>query len=175
MKFCNSLLSVLYLASLFILTCETKLLHPKKCQRPLLEKKTAELYNETALFKGLFPKDNITGIKFLTENLKVDFMAQKNCDLRSNLLSFYINDFLKKPLLQEKASKFKIIQNLIVIQDLLLHCKKSLCDKKKTESKSFTELKNKTLQIHGKKVFWKAISEMDILVEWIQEYVEELE
>ncbi|OCT87489.1 interleukin-26 [Xenopus laevis] len=174
MKFCNSLLSMVYLTSLYVFTCETKIFHPKHCQRAQLEKNTEDLYNKTVSFKRLFPKDNITDIQLLTKQLKEDFMAQKNCNLRNNLLSFYINTFLENTLVKEKAKKFKIIDKLMVIQDLLLHCKKSHCDQKETESKSFRELKKKTCQIHGKRVLWKAISEMDILVEWIQEYIEEM-
>ncbi|NP_001131083.1 interleukin-26 precursor [Xenopus tropicalis] len=174
MKFCTSLLSVLYLVSLHIFTCDTRLIPQKTCQRLKLEKDTENLYNKTARFKELFPKDNITDIQFLTEELKQDFMAQKNCNLRNNFLSFYIKTFLEKPPVQEKAKKLKIIQDLMVIQDMLLHCKKSHCDHKETGIKSLTELKIKIRQINGNKVLWKAISEMDTLLEWIYEYVEEM-
>ncbi|XP_053319646.1 interleukin-26 [Spea bombifrons] len=170
MKNLCTFVTVLFLIVLPMVSCKDLNTPKKACSRASLLKRNEKLYNKTITgFKASFPRDTIMDIKLLTDNVRKDFM--ESCDMRHQLLSFYLKDVLRNNKVFSKARKFDFIQDFMIIQEMLSHCSKSKCSEHDTELQSMKNLKKKFHELNKDKKLWKAISELEILLRWIHYYL----
>ncbi|XP_075455057.1 interleukin-26 [Ascaphus truei] len=169
MKIYCSLVPMLFLISLLPFTCESKKMPIRKCpQKSRMKKDIENLYKKTEAFKSLFPTDHIKGLQLLTKDVEKDFM--ENCNVRYQLLSFYLEVFGNNKV---KGKAGNIIEGFVSMQDNLQSCAKCVLHSNKTESMTELFKKFPTRNINGR--LWKAISELDILIIWIKDYLRNLQ
>uniref|UniRef100_A0A8C0ILQ8 Interleukin family protein n=1 Tax=Chelonoidis abingdonii TaxID=106734 RepID=A0A8C0ILQ8_CHEAB len=144
---------LLVLLCLFIAEGKKASSGKNSCRKGMISKVTENLYVKATTLKASIPKDFIKNRRLLKKTTKKLFM--KNCSVRDQLLSFYVkNVFGGLGIGSDKVYIVNAFQTLC-----------SCFMKNKTRiSKCFETL--------GEKGIYKAISELDILLHWIQTYIE---
>ncbi|NWS55166.1 IL26 protein, partial [Chunga burmeisteri] len=135
------------------------------CRKGLLSQVTENLYIKATSLKSSVPKDLIKSTRLLKKTTKMLFMT--NCSVRDQLLSFYVKNVFSH--LGVGSNKSYIISAFQILQtnmNACLPCAPStrLTSAVKTLKKTFLKL--------GEKGIYKAIHELDILLPWIQAYIQ---
>ncbi|KAF1454848.1 Interleukin-26, partial [Pygoscelis antarcticus] len=135
------------------------------CRKGLLSQVTENLYIKATSLKSSVPKDLIKNTRLLKKTTKMLFMT--NCSVRDQLLSFYVKSVFSH--LGVGSDKLYFISAFQVLQanmDACLPCAPSarLTSAVKKLKKTFLKL--------GEKGIYKAIHELDILLPWIQAYIQ---
>ncbi|KAM6137455.1 interleukin-26 [Pterocles gutturalis] len=137
----------------------------RTCRKGLLSQVTENLYIKATSLKSSVPKDLIKNTRLLKKTTKMLFMT--NCSVRDQLLSFYVKNVFSH--LGVGSDKLYIISAFQVLQanmNACLPCAPStrLTSAIKKIKKTYTKL--------GEKGIYKAIHELDILLPWIQAYIQ---
>ncbi|KFP65796.1 Interleukin-26, partial [Cariama cristata] len=135
------------------------------CRKGLLSQVTENLYIKATSLKSSVPKDLIKSTRLLKKTTKMLFMT--NCSVRDQLLSFYVkNVFSHLGVGSDKSYIISAFQVLQTNMNTCLPCAPStrLTSAVKTLKKTFLKL--------GEKGIYKAIHELDILLPWIQAYIQ---
>ncbi|KAK1193149.1 IL26 protein, partial [Pygoscelis papua] len=135
------------------------------CRKGLLSQVTENLYIKATSLKSSVPKDLIKNTRLLKKTTKMLFMT--NCSVRDQLLSFYVKSvFSHLGVGSDKLYFISAFQVLQVNMDACLPCAPSarLTSAVKKLKKTFLKL--------GEKGIYKAIHELDILLPWIQAYIQ---
>ncbi|XP_061323061.1 interleukin-26 [Pezoporus flaviventris] len=156
-----------FLVLLCLFTVESKKSPTVKhtCRKGLLSQVTENLYIKATSLKSSAPKDLIKNTRLLKKTTKMLFMT--NCSVRNQLLSFYVkNVFNHLGVGSDKLYIISAFQVLQVNMNACLPCAPSarLTSAVKNLRKAFLKL--------GEKGIYKAIHELDILLPWIQEYIQ---
>ncbi|KFW69608.1 Interleukin-26, partial [Pygoscelis adeliae] len=135
------------------------------CRKGLLSQVTENLYIKATSLKSSVPKDLIKNTRLLKKTTKMLFMT--NCSVRDQLLSFYVKSVFSH--LGVGSDKLYFISAFQVLQanmDACLPCAPSarLTSAVKKLKKTFLKL--------GEKGIYKAIHELDILLPWVQAYIQ---
>ncbi|NXT29769.1 IL26 protein, partial [Syrrhaptes paradoxus] len=135
------------------------------CRKGLLYQVTENLYIKATSLKSSVPKDLIKNTRLLKKTTKMLFMT--NCSVRDQLLSFYVKNVFSR--LGVGSDKLYVISAFQVLQanmNACLPCAPStrLTSAVKKIKKTYTKL--------GEKGIYKAIHELDILLPWIQAYIQ---
>ncbi|KFW83138.1 Interleukin-26, partial [Manacus vitellinus] len=167
MKICSIFRSGHFLFLLCLFTVEGKKSPTGKhtCRKGLLSQVTENLYIKATSLKSSVPKDLIKTTRLLKKSTKMLFMT--NCSVRDQLLSFYVKNVFSR--LEAGRDKLNIISAFQVLQvnmDACLPCAPStrLTSAVKKLRRMFFKL--------GDKGIYKAIHELDILLPWIQAYIQ---
>ncbi|NWX84704.1 IL26 protein, partial [Nothoprocta ornata] len=135
------------------------------CRKGLLFQVTENLYIKATSLKSSVPKDLIKNTRLLKKTTKMLFM--RNCSVRDQLLSFYMrNVFIHLGAGREKlyiTSAFQVLQENL---SACLPCAPS------TRLTSAVKKIKRTFRKLGEKGIYKAIHELDILLPWIQTYIQ---
>ncbi|NWS99265.1 IL26 protein, partial [Mionectes macconnelli] len=167
MKMCSIFRSGHFLFLLCLFTVEGKKpptgKHP--CRKEFLSQVTENLYIKATSLKSSIPKDLIKTTRLLKKSTKMLFMT--NCSVRDQLLSFYVKNVFSH--LEVGRDKLYVISAFHVLQvnmDACLPCVPStrLTPAVKKLRRMFFKL--------GDKGIYKAIHELDILLPWIQAYIQ---
>ncbi|KFV79602.1 Interleukin-26, partial [Struthio camelus australis] len=135
------------------------------CRKGLLFQVTENLYIKATSLKSSVPKDLIKNTRLLKKTTKMLFMT--NCSVRDQLLSFYVqNVFTHLGVGGEKLYFISAFQALQENLNACLPCAPS------TRLTSAVKKIKRTFHKLGKKGIYKAIHELDILLPWIQAYVQ---
>ncbi|XP_049638981.1 interleukin-26 [Suncus etruscus] len=116
-------------------------------------------------FKDTIPKDRIKQIRLLKKKTKKLFM--KNCRFQDQLLSFFMEDVFGK--LPKDTKEVNFVEEFYSLRQKFSHC--FSCTLSTREMKPITRMKRKFYGI-GTKGIYKAISELDILLSWIKNFLE---
>ncbi|NXE05326.1 IL26 protein, partial [Lophotis ruficrista] len=135
------------------------------CRKGLLSQVTENLYIKTTRLKSSVPKDLIKNTRLLKKTTKMMFMT--NCNVRDQLLSFYVKNVFSH--LGVGRDKFYIISAFQVLQANMNACLP--CAPSTRLTSPVKKLKKKFLKL-GEKGIYKAIHELDILLPWIQAYIQ---
>ncbi|XP_039247252.1 interleukin-26 [Pipra filicauda] len=167
MKICSIFRSGHFLFLLCLFTVEGKKSPTGKhtCRKELLSQVTENLYIKATSLKSSVPKDLIKTTRLLKKSTKMLFMT--NCSVRDQLLSFYVkNVFSRLEVGRDKLNIISAFQVLQVNMDACLPCAPStrLTSAVKKLRRMFFKL--------GDKGIYKAIHELDILLPWIQAYIQ---
>ncbi|XP_034629388.1 interleukin-26 [Trachemys scripta elegans] len=131
----------------------------------MISKVTENLYVKATTFKASIPKDLIKNRRLLKKTTKKLFM--KNCSVRDQLLSFYVKNVFGG--LGIGSDKVYIVSAFQTLQENLNNCLP--CAPTTRVTTAVKKIK-KTFDKLGEKGIYKAISELDILLPWIQTYIE---
>ncbi|KFQ95547.1 Interleukin-26, partial [Nipponia nippon] len=135
------------------------------CRKGLLSQVTENLYIKATSLKSSVPKDLIKNTRLLKKTTKVLFMT--NCSVRDQLLSFYVkNVFSHLGVGNDKLYIISAFQVLQANMNACLPCAPS------TRLTSAVKKLRKTFRKLGEKGIYKAIHELDILLPWIQAYIQ---
>ncbi|XP_044535136.1 interleukin-26 [Gracilinanus agilis] len=151
-----------------LVTVESKSLHSTSgcCHKGTLSRAIDILFIQAMRFKASLPADSIKTTKLLKKKTKNLFM--KSCQFREQLLSFFMKDVLGK--LQFPSNKETgFIEDFNSFGKKLNHC--FSCAPYTGEMKPITRIKRVFYKI-GNKGVYKAISELDILLPWIKNYLD---
>ncbi|KAM9073642.1 LOW QUALITY PROTEIN: interleukin-26 [Megaptera novaeangliae] len=120
---------------------------------------------KAARLKATIPEDHVKKIQLLKKNKKL-FM--KNGRFQEQLLSFFMEDVFGQLQLQV-CNKIHFVEDFHSLRQKSSRC--FSCASSAREMKSITRMKRKFYEI-GKKGIYKAISELDILLSWIKQFLE---
>ncbi|NXA33675.1 IL26 protein, partial [Eudromia elegans] len=135
------------------------------CRKGLLFQVTENLYIKATSLKSSVPKDLIKNTRLLKKTTKMLFM--RNCSVRDQLLSFYVrNVFTHLGAGREKLHITSAFQALRENLSACLPCAPS------TRLTSAVKQIKRTFRKLGEKGIYKAIHELDILLPWIQAYIQ---
>ncbi|KAM9247911.1 interleukin-26 [Leptosomus discolor] len=135
------------------------------CRKGLLSQVTENLYIKATSLKSSVPKDLIKNTRLLKKTTKMLFMT--NCSVRDQLLSFYVqNVFSHLGIGSDKLYVISAFQVLQANMNACLPCAPS------TRLTSTVKKLKKTFLKLGEKGIYKAIHELDILLPWIQAYIQ---
>ncbi|NWR89072.1 IL26 protein, partial [Furnarius figulus] len=167
MKICSIFRSgcFFFLLCLFIVEGKKSPTGKRTCRKELLSQVTENLYIKATSLKSSVPKDLIKTTRLLKKTTKMLFMT--NCSVRDQLLSFYVKNVFSQ--LEVGSDKLYVISAFQVLQanmDACLPCAPStrLTSAVKKLRRMFFKL--------GDKGIYKAIHELDILLPWIQAYIQ---
>nr|XP_054486767.1 interleukin-26 [Agelaius phoeniceus] len=135
------------------------------CRKGLLSQVTENLYVKATSLKSSIPKDLIKTTRLLKKTTKMLFMT--NCTVRDQLLSFYVKNVFSR--LEVGSDKLYFISAFQVLQanmDACLPCAPST-----RLTSAVKKLKTVFLKL-GDQGIYKAIHELDILLPWIQVYIQ---
>ncbi|NXG70603.1 IL26 protein, partial [Baryphthengus martii] len=135
------------------------------CRKGLLSQVTENLYIKATSLKSSVPKDLIKNTRLLEKTTKMLFMT--NCSVRHQLLSFYVKNVFRH--LGAGSDKLCIISAFQILQENMKACLP--CDPS-TRLTSAVEKIKKTFCKLGKKGIYKAIHELDILLPWVQAFIQ---
>ncbi|NXG07494.1 IL26 protein, partial [Sakesphorus luctuosus] len=167
MKICSIFRSGHFFFLLCLFTVEGKKSPTGKhtCRKELLFQVTENLYIKATSLKSSVPRDLIKTTRLLKKTTKMLFMT--NCSVRDQLLSFYVNNVFSH--LEVGSDKLYVISAFQVLQanmDACLPCTPS------TRLTSAVKKLRKVFFKLGDKGIYKAIHELDILLPWIQAYIQ---
>ncbi|XP_006859674.1 PREDICTED: interleukin-26 [Chrysochloris asiatica] len=138
------------------------------CSKGTLTHAVDSLFIKTAWLKATIPEDHIKNIRLLKKKTKKLFM--KNCRFQEQILSFFMEDVFGH--LQLKSCKeIHFVQDFHSLRQKLSHC--ISCPSSTREMKSIARIKRIYYGI-GSKGIYKAISELDILLSWIKNFLESI-
>ncbi|NXA11229.1 IL26 protein, partial [Sapayoa aenigma] len=135
------------------------------CRKELLSQVTKNLYIKATSLKSSVPKDLIKTTRLLKKTTKMLFMT--NCNVRDQLLSFYVKNVFSH--LEVGSDKVYFISAFQVLQANLDTCLP--CAPSTRLTSAVKKLKRIFLKL-GEKGIYKAIHELDILLPWIQAYIQ---
>ncbi|NWU65777.1 IL26 protein, partial [Pterocles burchelli] len=135
------------------------------CRKGLLSQVTENLYIKATSLKSSVPKDLIRNTRLLKKTTKMLFMT--NCSVRDQLLSFYVKNVFSH--LGVGGDKLYVISAFQVLQANMNAC---LPCAPSTRLTSAVKKIKKTYNKLGEKGIYKAIHELDILLPWIQAYIQ---
>ncbi|NXJ59323.1 IL26 protein, partial [Rostratula benghalensis] len=135
------------------------------CRKGLLSQVTENLYIKATSLKSSVPKDLIKNTRLLKKTTKILFMT--NCSVRDQLLSFYVKNVFSH--LGVGSDKLYIISAFQVLQENMNACLP--CAPSARLTSAVKKLKKMYLKL-GEKGIYKAINELDILLPWIQAYIQ---
>ncbi|NXX17122.1 IL26 protein, partial [Podargus strigoides] len=135
------------------------------CRKGLLSQVTENLYIKATSLKSSVPKDLIKNTRLLKKTTKMLFMT--NCNVRDQLLSFYIKNVFSR--LAVGSDKLYVINAFQVLQADMNACLP--CAPSTRLTSTVKKLKKTFLKL-GEKGIYKAIHELDILLPWIQAYIQ---
>ncbi|NXY69644.1 IL26 protein, partial [Glareola pratincola] len=135
------------------------------CRKGLLSQVTENLYIKAKSLKSSIPTDLIKNTRLLKKTTKMLFMT--NCSVRDQLLSFYVKNVLSH--LGVGSDKLYIISAFQVLQANMNACLP--CAPSTRLTSAVKKLKKTFLKL-GEKGIYKAIHELDILLPWIQAYIQ---
>ncbi|KGL82143.1 Interleukin-26, partial [Tinamus guttatus] len=135
------------------------------CRKGLLFQVTENLYIKATSLKSSVPKDLIKNTRLLKKTTKMLFMS--NCSVRDQLLSFYMKNVFTH--LEAGREKLYITSAFQVLQENLSTC---LPCAPSTRLTSAVKKIKRTFHKLGEKGIYKAIHELDILLPWIQAYIQ---
>ncbi|NXH17507.1 IL26 protein, partial [Bucco capensis] len=135
------------------------------CRKGLLSQVTENLYIKATSLKSSVPKDPIKNTRLLNKTTKNLFMT--NCTVRDQLLSFYVKNVFSH--LGVGSDKLYIISAFRVLQANMKACLP--CAPSTRLTSPVKKLKETFLKL-GEKGIYKAIHELDILLPWIQAYIQ---
>ncbi|NP_001378842.1 interleukin-26 precursor [Gallus gallus] len=135
------------------------------CRKGLLSQVTENLYTKASSLKSSVPKDLIKNTRLLKKTTKMLFMT--NCNVRDQLLSFYMKNVFSH--LGMESEKLFVISAFRVLQENMNAC---LPCAPSTRLTSAVKNIKKTFLKLGEKGVYKAINELDILLPWIQAYIQ---
>ncbi|KAM7129504.1 interleukin-26 [Ciconia maguari] len=156
-----------FLVLLFLFTVEGKKSPTGKhtCRKGLLSQVTENLYIKATSLKSSVPKDLIKNTRLLKKTTKMLFMT--NCSVRDQLLSFYMKNVFSH--LGVGSDKLYVISAFQVLQANMKACLP--CAPSTRLTSAVKKLKKMFLKL-GEKGIYKAIHELDILLPWIQAYIQ---
>ncbi|XP_066176319.1 interleukin-26 [Sylvia atricapilla] len=134
-------------------------------RKGLLSQVTENLYIKATSLKSSVPKDLIKTTRLLKKTTKMLFMT--NCSVRDQLLSFYVKNVFSR--LEVGSDKLFFISAFQVLQanmDACLPCAPST-----RLTSAVRKLRRVFLKL-GDQGIYKAIHELDILLPWIQAYIQ---
>ncbi|NXF90528.1 IL26 protein, partial [Eubucco bourcierii] len=137
----------------------------QSCRKGLLSQVTENLYLKAVSLKSAVPKDLIKNTRLLKKTTKMLFMT--NCSVRDQLLSFYVKNVFSH--LGKRSDKLYVISAFQVLQTNMSACHP--CAPPTRLSAAVKNLKKTVLKL-GEKGIYKAIHELDILLPWIQAYIQ---
>ncbi|KAM6216416.1 interleukin-26 [Rhynchocyon petersi] len=123
---------------------------------------------KVAWLKASVPEDRIKNTRLLKKKTKKLFM--KNCIFQERLFSFFMEDIFAQLQLQA-CKEIHFVEDFHSLKQKLAHC--IPCSSSAKELKSITRIK-RTFYRMGKKGVYKAISELDILLSWIKNFLESI-
>ncbi|KAF1655738.1 Interleukin-26, partial [Aptenodytes patagonicus] len=135
------------------------------CRKGLLSQVTENLYIKATSLKSSVPKDLIKNTRLLKKTTKMLFMT--NCSVRDQLLSFYVKNVFSH--LGVGSDKLYFISAFQVLQANMDACLP--CGPPARLTSAVKKLKKTFLKL-GEKGIYKAIHELDILLPWIQAYIQ---
>ncbi|NXL59085.1 IL26 protein, partial [Chordeiles acutipennis] len=135
------------------------------CRKGLLSQVTENLCIKATSLKSSVPKDLIKNTRLLKKTTKILFMT--NCSVRDQLLSFYMKNVFSH--LGVGSDKLYIISAFQVLQANMNACHP--CAPSTRLTSAVKKLKKTFLKL-GEKGIYKAIHELDILLPWIQAYIQ---
>ncbi|KFQ40232.1 Interleukin-26, partial [Mesitornis unicolor] len=135
------------------------------CRKGLLSQVTENLYIKATSLKSSIPKDLIKNTRLLKKTTKMLFMT--NCSVRDQLLSLYVKNVFSH--LGAGSDKLYIISAFQVLQANMNAC--FPCAPSTRLTSAVKKLKKTFLKL-GEKGIYKAIHELDILLPWIQAYIQ---
>ncbi|NWR57719.1 IL26 protein, partial [Bucorvus abyssinicus] len=135
------------------------------CRKGLLSQVTENLYIKATSLKSSVPKDLIKNTRLLKKTTKMLFMT--NCNVRDQLLSFYMKNVFSH--LGVGSDKLYIISAFQVLQANMNAC---LPCAPSTKLTSAVKKIKKTFLKLGEEGIYKAVHELDILLPWIQAYIQ---
>uniref|UniRef100_A0A8C3RI81 Interleukin-26 n=1 Tax=Chelydra serpentina TaxID=8475 RepID=A0A8C3RI81_CHESE len=147
---------LLVLLCLFIAEGKKASSGKNSCRKGMISKVTDNLYVKATTFKASIPKDLIKNRRLLKKTTKKLFM--KNCSVRDQLLSFYMKNVFGG--LGFEGDKVYVVSAFQALCSCFM--------KNETRIPKYFE----TIFTLGEKGIYKAISELDILLPWIQTYIE---
>ncbi|XP_072830020.1 interleukin-26 isoform X1 [Vicugna pacos] len=136
--------------------------------RGTLSQAVDTLYVKATWLKATIPEDRIKNIRLLKKKTKKLFM--KNCRFQEQLLSFFMEDVFGQLQLQV-CKEIDFVEDFHSLRQKLSRC--ISCVSSAREMKSITRLKRTFYEI-GNKGIYKAISELDILLSWIKQFLESI-
>ncbi|NXI39376.1 IL26 protein, partial [Galbula dea] len=156
-----------FLVLLCLFTVEGKKSPTEKytCRKGLLSQVTENLYIKATSLKSSVPKDVIKNTRLLKKTTKMLFMT--NCTVRDQLLSFYVKNVFSH--LGVESDKLYIISAFQVLQANMNACLPCAPSARLT---SAVKKLRKTFFKLGERGIYKAIHELDILLPWIQTYIQ---
>ncbi|KAM6154221.1 interleukin-26 [Erethizon dorsatum] len=141
----------------------------KSCHsRQSLSQAVETLYIKAARLKATIPEDRIKNVRLLKKKTKKLFM--KSCRFQEQLLSFFMEDVFDQLYLQI-YKEIHFVEDFHSLRQKLRRC--ISCASSGGEMKSITRMKRTFYRI-GYKGIYKAISELDILLSWIKELLENI-
>ncbi|NXO83596.1 IL26 protein, partial [Sitta europaea] len=167
MKGCSIFRSGHFLFLLWLFVVEGKKSPTGKhtCRKGLLSQVTENLYIKATSLKSSVPKDLIKTTRLLKKTTKMLFMT--NCSVRDQLLSFYVKNVFSR--LEVGSDKLYFISAFQVLQENMDACLP--CAPSTRLMPSIKKLKRMFLKL-GDQGIYKAFHELDILLPWIQAYVQ---
>ncbi|XP_004386475.1 interleukin-26 [Trichechus manatus latirostris] len=138
------------------------------CSKVTLTQAVDSLFVKAAWLKATIPEDSIKNIRLLKKKTKKLFM--KNCQFQEQLRSFFMEDVFGHLQLQV-CKEIHFVDDFCSLRQKLSHC--ISCPSSAREMKSITTIK-KTFYGIGNKGIYKAISELDILLSWIKNFLESI-
>ncbi|XP_011372160.1 interleukin-26 [Pteropus vampyrus] len=126
------------------------------------------LYVKAAWLKATIPEDRIKNIRLLKKKTKKLFM--KNCRFQEQLLSFFMEDVFGQLQLQV-CKEIHFVEEFHSLKQKLRRC--ISCASSAREMKSITKMK-RTFYGIGNRGVYKAINELDILLSWIKQFLENI-
>ncbi|NWV00041.1 IL26 protein, partial [Upupa epops] len=156
-----------FLVLLYLFTVEGKKSSTGKhtCRKGLLSQVTENLYIKATSLKSSVPKDLIKNTRLLKKTTKSMFMT--NCSVRHQLLSFYMKNVFSH--LGVGNDRFYIISGFQALQENMNACLP--CTPATRLTSAVKKIKKTFLKL-GEKGIYKAIHELDILLPWIQAYIQ---
>ncbi|XP_006767845.1 PREDICTED: interleukin-26 [Myotis davidii] len=124
------------------------------------------LYVKTARLKATIPEDSIKNIQLLKKKSKKLFM--KNCRFQEQLLSFFMEDVFGQ---LQARKEIQFVEEFHSLRQKLSRC--ISCASSAREMKSITRMK-RTFYGIGNRGIYKAINELDILLSWIKQFLENI-
>ncbi|XP_006121665.2 interleukin-26 [Pelodiscus sinensis] len=135
------------------------------CRKGMLSKVSENLYVKATTLIASIPKDLIKNRRLLKKATKKLFM--KNCSVRDQLLSFYVKNVFGG--LRSGSDRVYMVSAFQTLQENLSNCLPCAPSSRVTMAvKKIKQMFDKL----GEKGIYKAISELDILLPWIQTYIE---
>ncbi|XP_036154686.1 interleukin-26 [Myotis myotis] len=139
----------------------------KSCYpRGTLSQAVDMLYVKTARLKATIPEDSIKNIRLLKKKSKKLFM--KNCRFQEQLLSFFMDDVFGQ---LQVSKEIHFVEEFHSLRQKLSRC--ISCASSAREMKSITRMKRTFYRI-GNRGIYKAINELDILLSWIKQFLENI-
>ncbi|NWZ67703.1 IL26 protein, partial [Acrocephalus arundinaceus] len=135
------------------------------CRKGLLSQVTENLYIKATSLKSSVPKDLNKTTRLLKKTTKMLFMT--NCSVRDQLLSFYVKDVFSR--LEVGSDKLYFISAFQVLQANMDDCLP--CAPSTRLTSAVKKLRRMFLKL-GDQGIHKAIHELDILLPWIQAYIQ---